>query len=150
MWAFSLQHSVALGNVSSLSMWLGQQRSCIFDNTDILPMFFTALLLVLILQLPKLGICHRSHKHMCLHMSGRKRERTWAMHGFCPGKDWRLGRTYTQARKLSNIPRFFSLQIALVTSFKSVCKEGSQIYLTLSLSRTHSVANQLFTSHRLH
>lgn len=47
-----------------------------------------------------------------------------------------LARTHTQARKLSYIPRFFSLHIVLVTNLKSMCEEGSQIYLTFSPSRT--------------
>lgn len=84
-----------LGNVTSLSMWLGQQRSCTFANADRLLMIFTAVLLVLILQLPRLGTPHRSHhrshKHMCMHMSGKKWERTRALHGFCPDMEWRLG-----------------------------------------------------------
>lgn len=77
-----------LGNITGLSMWLGQQRSCIFASADRLLMIFTAVLLVLILQLPRLGTCHRSHhrshKHMCMHMSGKKWERTRTLHGFCP------------------------------------------------------------------
>lgn len=54
-------------------------------------MLFTALLLVLSSQLPRLGTCHSSHKHVCLHISGGKWESTWAMRGFCPDKEWWLG-----------------------------------------------------------
>lgn len=47
-----------------------------------------------------------------------------------------LVRTYTQAWKLSNIPRFFSLHIVLVINLKSLREEESQVYLMLSPSRT--------------
>ena len=104
-----------LGNVSSLSMWLGQQRSCIFANADRLPTLFTALLLVLILPLPRLRTCHQPPidptivpTNICACISQEESGR-----GPRPCMDFvltrsdDLARTYTQARMPSNIPRFF-------------------------------------------